>query len=450
MNNNERQPLNFQESIFLVKLNKTRVYVIALIIALFSVEAFLSMWTGLEYDMNIWFKTGQWINQGTNIYLPNDHLGYPPLWAFWCLISYRVYTMFGNNMELWRFIVKLPMILAQFALAFVMVKFAQKRFDPKTVHTIFFFAIAWIFFIYIGALWGQLNMLSALLTFVAFYAVTSKRNNLGAVMLGIAVTLKIYPLIVLPAFLIYILKNQDIKKAGKFALYTCALPVVFTLAVFTVYQWDILYFLRTIFYWTPVFENTPTQITGGCMNIWSFTSLLNIDISYVWILRFVWIPIIGFLTLYWFRKPTMKEADLNLALISFYVFFMVSYGWVTEQNFLDFLPFVFLQIFAYQPRKIYLYALVGVQITVFAFSTFNWGPFIFAPLLQKFSPPLLRAIQFLNPAEPLVWNIRGILGLVVSTSLCVFLVGLAKPQFFKKFLKRNKKLTATSKTNNSI
>ena len=30
----------------------------------------------------------------------------------------------------------------------------------------------------------------------------------------------------------------------------------------------------------------------------------------------------------------MKEADLNLAIISFYLLFMLSYGWVTEQSFL--------------------------------------------------------------------------------------------------------------------
>jgi Gpi18-like mannosyltransferase len=422
----------------LFQISQNKAALIIFVVALFSAEAFLSLWTGLQYDMNIWFKTGLWMTQGNNIYLPNDHIGYPPLWAFWCLISYQIYTIFGNNVELWRFVIKLPMILAQFVLAFVMVKFAQNRFDKKTIRKIFFFALTWIFFIYIGVAWGQLNMLTALLTFLSFYAVTSKRNTIGAILLGLAITLKIFPIIVLPAFLIFILKNQDAKQAEKFAVYACGLPVIFTIAVFGVYQWDILFFLRTIFYWTPVFENTPTQITGGCMNIWSFTSLLNIDIAYVWILRIVWIPVLAILTLYWFRKPTMKEAELNLALISFYVFFMVTYSWVTEQNFLDFLPFVFLQILAYQPKKIYLYGLAMLQVAVFAFSTFNWGPFIFAPLLQQFSPPLLTTIQVFNPSEPLIWTVRGILGLVVSLSLCVFLIALAKPQFFKVFLRKHK------------
>ncbi len=416
---------------------KNKIFIVLFVVGLFLIEAFLSMWTGNLYDMNIWFQTGVWMNQGTNIYLPDNHLGYPPLWAFWCLIAYRVYSALGNNVELWRFIIKLPLILAQFGLAFAIGRFAQSRFSKATARKIFLLSLTWIFFIYIGALWGQLNMLSALLTFLAFYAVINKKNTLGAVLLGVAVALKIYPLILLPAFVAFILKNQTKKEAGKFALFSVALPVAFTLGVLAVYQWDPIYFLRTIFYWTPVFETAnPLQIQGGCMNIWSFISLLNVDVGQVWLIRFVWIPVLGAAAVYWFRKPQMKDVDLNLAIISFYLLFMVSYGWVTEQSFLDPLPFILLQIVAYQPRKIYMYGLLAIQGLVFAFSTFNWGPFIFTPLLTKFNPQLLQAIQFLDPKYPLIWTTRGILGLAVSVAACIFLVGLAKPKFFEKIFKK--------------
>jgi hypothetical protein len=411
---------------------------------LFVAEAWLSQWTGMQYDMNIWLNTGAWMNQGTNIYLPANHLGYPPLWGIWCLAAYRIYELFGNNMEAWRFTVKLPLLLAQFALAFAMGKFAQKRFGEKTARKIFLFAVTWIFFIYIGALWGQLNMLSALLTFLAFYAVVSKRTLVGAVLLGLAVTLKIYPLVVLPAFLAYVWKNKGKGEAGKFGFATVALPVIFTLAVFAIYQWDILYLLKTIFYWTPVFDTNPVLMQGGCMNIWSFLSLLNVDISQVAILRFVWIPVLAAAVVYWFRKPSMDESDFSLSLISFYVLFMISYAWVPEQSFLDVLPFVFLQIFGYRAKRSYLYVLVAVQVLVFAFSAVNWGPFMFEPLLKQFSPSTLAAIQFLNPANPTIWTVREVLGLVVSLSLGFFLLALAKPEFFKQARKRiEKKLHAS-------
>ena len=146
-----------QDITILVQLSKNKVYLAVLVIALFLAEAILSLWTGLQYDMDIWFKTGLWINQGVNIYVPNDHIGYPPLWAFWCLVSYRVFAIFGNNMELWRFTIKLPMILAQFALAFVMFKFAQNRFDKKTVRKIFLFCFYLDFFHLFGLFGDKLT-----------------------------------------------------------------------------------------------------------------------------------------------------------------------------------------------------------------------------------------------------------------------------------------------------
>ena len=391
------------------------------------------MWTGNQYDMNIWFQTGSWMNRGINIYVPDNHIGYPPLWALWCLVSYRVYGFFGSNMEIWRLTIKLPMILAQFALSFAIWKFAQKRFNPKTAEKIFLFTLTCSFFIFIGALWGQINILSALLTFLAFYAVTSKRVTVGALLLGVAVALKIYPIIALPAFLIYIYRNRDLKETGKFLLYTCAVPVVFTLSVFAIYNWDILYFLKTIFYWAPIYDANPLQFQGGCMNIWSFAGLLGVDISTVWFLRFIWIPVLGAATVYWFRKRRLSEADLSLSLISFYLLFMISYSWVTEQAFLDPLPFIFLQILAYRPKRIYLYALVGIQVLVYAFSLFNGGLLIFEPLFARFNPVLIGPAQNLSTANSaLTWTARGTLGLIISVSLALFLVFLAEPAVLKK------------------
>jgi Gpi18-like mannosyltransferase len=400
---------------------------------LFITETLLSLWTGMAYDMNIWFHTGQWMNQGINIYLPNNHIGYPPLWAFWCLAVNRVYTFLGNNTEIWRLTIKLPLILAQFALAFVLEKFAERRFDKKTARKIFWVALTWSFFIYIGALWGQLNTISALLTFSAFWAIISKRTILGGFFLGLAVTLKIYPLIVLPAFLGYLWKNRGKEESGKFLLLTCGLPVAFTLLVFTVYHWDTLYFLKTIFYWTPAFDANPVLIQGGCMNIWSFLSLLNVDISQISFLRFIWIPAVAAGAFYWFRKRQIDEASLNLSLISFYLLFMLTYSWVSEQTFLDPLPFIFLQIFGYNAKKSHFYLLVIAQVLVFAFSAFNWGPFVFEPLFARFSPDLLGVIQHMDPSKSsIIWTVRGLFGLFVSVALAFFLAAIAKPRFFKQ------------------
>ena len=413
-------------------LKDSRALIILLIIALLLTESFLAFWTGAQYDMKIWFNTGVWMSQGINIYLPDNHIGYPPLWALWCLVAHSVYGFFGNNVEIWRFTIKLPMILAQFTLAFAVWKFADKRFDAKTARRVFLFTLTCSFFVYIGVLWGQINLLSALLTFLAFYAVTNKRRTMSAILLGLAVALKIYPLVVLPAFLIYVFKNNNWKEAGKYALCAISVPILLTSGVFAVYQWDITYFFRTILYWAPIYDASPLQFQGGCMNVWSFAGLLGVDISKIAILRFLWIPILGVSALYWLRKRGMTHYDLNLSLISFYLLFMISYGWVTEQTFLDPLPFIFFQILAYRPRRVYLYALAGLQTMVYAFSLFNGGPLIFEPLFTRYLPAMIEPARNLSTVNSLVsWQIRGILGLATSSSLVLFLLFLAEPAFFE-------------------
>jgi hypothetical protein len=111
---------------------------------------------------------------------------------------------------------------------------------------------------------------------------------------------------------------------------------------------------------------------------------------------------------------------------------MLSYSWVTEQSFLDVLPFIFLQIIGYQPKKGYLYGLVFMQVLVFLFVIFNWGPFVFKPLIQQVAPNFLLTLELIDPKYLLIWNIRGVLGLVVSLGLCVYLAALLKPAAFKK------------------
>ncbi len=416
---------------FLLK-NKKVLYIVA--IAVFAgAEVFFAGFTEAKYDMNIWLQTGYWFNNGVNIYMPPNHLGYPPLWALWCSVAYSVLTLAGNNVEIWRLTVKLPMILAQFGLAFMMSKFAQERFDGKTANKVFWLTLTCSFFVYIGAMWGQINVIGALLTFLAFYAVIKNRIGVGAILLGLAVTLKIYPLITLPAFLVYLLKNKTHRDSGMFLLYTIAVPVLFTISFFAVTGWDIIYFLRTIFYWTPVFEVNPTQIQGGCMNLWSFAGLNGIDISKIWPLRFLWVPILAAAAIYWFRRHRMSDADLNLALISFYVLFMISYGWVTEQTFVDPLPFIFLQILAFRPKRAFLVGLVAIQLLIYSFSLFNGGPMIFEPFFRVFYPaPISQVTNLSTVNSELAWIVRGTLGLIISVALGLYLAFLADPDFALK------------------
>ena len=419
---------------------KTYVF---LFVGFFVLETVLSVWTGMQYDMNIWFNTGKWMEQGINIYAPADHVGYLPLWPFWCGAAYRIYMSSANNMEVWRFTIKLPLILANLALAFAMGEYALTRFDLKIARKVFLFTLTGSFFIFIGAMWGQINTLSALLTFLAFYALTRGKTNMSALLLGVAVTLKIYPLIALPALFTYTLKNKGWRGAGRYVFITAVVPVVFTGVVFVAFQWDITDLFRTIFYWTPAY-GTPTQIQGGAMNIWSFTSLLGADVSQMWVLRLVWIPLLAIAAIYWLRRPHVDEETLCLSLISFYTLFMMTYSWVPEQTFVDLLPFVLLQILAFRPRKVYLYLLAALQVLVYAFAAVDCGPFVFLPLLERY-PDVLAAIQPFNPVQNnAILVARGVLGFGVSVLLGIFLLVLAEPSLIDAVKRERKEMSANS------
>ncbi len=411
-------------------------------VCFFLLEAILSIWTGMQYDMNIWFDTGKWMQQGINIYMQPDHVGYPPLWPVWCDIVYRIYAFSKNNLDLWRFTIKLPLILAHLALAFAVGEYSANRFDHKIAQRVFLIALSSSFFIFIGAMWGQINTLSTLLTFLAFYTLVRERTSLSAVLLGIAVTLKVYPLIVLPAFLAYVFRKKNKKEMTKLALVTIAIPIIYTIIFFTIYQWDMAYLFQTLFYWSPVYTKNPVQIQGGGMNIWSFTSLLNLDISQVGFLRLIWIPVLAIIALFWFRESQLNDEKLCLSIVSFYVLFMITYAWIPEQMFLDPLPFVFLLIFAYQPKKFYLYLLILIQALVYAFSAMNWGIFIFNPFLERFYPNVLTSISFFNPTNNYIWTAREILGLLVSLALGAFLLTLLKPSIIES--KKKWKIKVTS------
>lgn len=375
--------------------------------------------------MEIWFQTGALMNKGINIYEPEHHLGYPPLWAFWCMIAYRFYTFFGNSYEIWRFILKLPLIVSHLVLAYSIGRFAENEFSQKKAHRIFYTTLTWSFFVYIGAIWGQVNTVSALLTFLAFEAIIKQRTKKSALLLGVAGALKLYPLITFPAFLIYLLKRDGKKEAGKFFLHVISVPILVTLFAFTILQWDFRFFFQTLFSLGAPYA----WELGGCMNFWSFIGLASADLSAFRALQLLWIPIIAVCTLYWFKKPSLDNAELNIALITFYLFFMISYGWVTEQSFVDPLPFIFLQVLGYRPKRSHLYMLTTIQILVYAFSAVNGGLSLFEPLLEHFSPSFLVKIETLYIHNVLP---RGILGLIITLFLTVFLISLWKTSSFKK------------------
>jgi len=185
------------------------------------------------------------------------------------------------------------------------------------------------------------------------------------------------------------------------------------------------------------------------MNTWSFIALIGVDIVPLWYFRQLWIPILAFGTLYWLKKTKINEKDLTLSIVFFYILFIVSYGWISEQTIIDLLPFAFLMVFAYNSKRIYLHLLLLIQTLVYIFSFANQSLAVFGPLAQALSPRIVTDAQnFLSDNGPLIWTIRGSMGLMISVSLLTFLAILIKPEIINQVQERLqslKKLTGRKK-----
>ena len=70
---------------------------ILFILVFLVLDLAVSPWFGHPFDMDVWFKTGQWMLSGQNIYANPVHISYTPLWAYWTAAAFLAYKLSGAN-----------------------------------------------------------------------------------------------------------------------------------------------------------------------------------------------------------------------------------------------------------------------------------------------------------------------------------------------------------------
>lgn len=68
-----------------------------------------------------------------------------------------------------------------------------------------------------------------------------------------------------------------------------------------------------------------------------------------------------------------------------------------------------------------------LQVLIFAFLAVDYGEFVFQPLIERFSPSIVPSLQaFIPTVGSSAWAIRGVLGLVITVYLGLFLFLLVR------------------------
>ncbi|MDW8062540.1 MAG: hypothetical protein RMI43_00015 [Candidatus Caldarchaeum sp.] len=180
----------------------------------FLVRMALAPFFGHSWDAYVWVKSGELFVGGRDVYsvrsltdFPWGFYAYPPMWLYWLGISYYI-AGFQNNLNLYMLVVKLPIIIADLAVAVLISKMAAEmnllRIAGKS-------AILWLFnplVILISAVWGMFDSIPVALSLWGVLMAVRRRYLFASFLFGLGAAVKIYPLLLVLPLCFYIIFHE--------------------------------------------------------------------------------------------------------------------------------------------------------------------------------------------------------------------------------------------------
>ncbi|MDJ0269832.1 MAG: glycosyltransferase 87 family protein [Aigarchaeota archaeon] len=300
----------------------------------------LAPFFGHAWDMYIWIVSGELVvNEGVNIYqlkdltdFPWGFYAYPPAWLYWLSLAAWLNTFF-NNLNIYVMIIKLPIILADVAIAFILYRISRILSLPERWSRLA--PLIWLLnpvTIFITAVWGMFDSLAVLTTMAALYYALIGRERRTGILLGLGTAIKLYPALLIIPVSAYLLKVKKAKPARVFYDITL-LATITGVALSLPYLIDPLSFISKLLYH---FRNV------GQFTYWTGISIIMnpIFITIISNTAFVALFIIALTKM--LRLNTNNSMKLiNLITISLLVFLSVS-SKVNVQYTLWVLPFLLL------------------------------------------------------------------------------------------------------------
>jgi len=206
------------------------------------------------WDMYIWIKSGELGLHELNIYkfdnpveYPWGFYAYPPAWLYWLVAA----TILGNvvgNLNFKIFLIKLPIILADAAVAILLYRLALRLgYDERRGAMI---SAIWLFnpiTYFISAFWGMFDSIAVLFQLLAIYYILEERYVRAGVAAGIGAAVKILPALMVLPTLIHIFKRRGISGVWEAVLKVAAPMAAAFLLISTPFLSTPLEYLRALF-----------------------------------------------------------------------------------------------------------------------------------------------------------------------------------------------------------
>ena len=352
-----------------------------------AIREALAPWTGHPFDFEIWVRLGVFALSGANPYsllpyIPHlsfapyslmTSISYPPFPAFLFAATYGVYQLVGSpSAFLYYFLLKQPMVISDLLVAVLLFHLISLKGDAKLAQKI---ARLWIYLplaIIVSAMWGALDPVALLLILASLYAFEIKKPIWSAGMLGVAVYLKLMPIIFLPLFLI----NSDLsaRKKATFASIALIIPLLGTAIPFYLLGWNPSGIFNAVSY--------QGELPGfGGIGVFNALSLLSLQYSvFTMVLSLVWFPAL----LAAYAYSYVKKAQLAEALLITVILFAIFRPTMPEQWALY--PIAFLLLLWNNENKVHTFAVTGVATAYLVVNNFL--------LVRFFSPISLGAFNW--------------------------------------------------------
>jgi hypothetical protein len=299
----------------------------------------LAVLLGHYYDQKIAMATGYLVSQGLSPYETSNFvgvfphfllngivpgIGYPPPWPLILGGIFSCSYVFVPNIYFYNFMIKVPIIIANIALAYLIRGILQKTQTPKVANAAYLFVLFNPFVLLATTAWGSIESIVAFLSIASLnFAIQGKIKTSGALM-AMAVLFKpiALPLIGLPLFAAAAKKHS--KKAEYLAVFS-SVGLIGFLTPFYIFNWASPL--------APGTWNSHFTMLGGLTPL-NIVELFQAPVlpSGLDFLGFIWIPALlaGYLLVY--RHPPESLSDFAAKGVSLTLLFFVTRLWLSETN----------------------------------------------------------------------------------------------------------------------
>ncbi len=172
---------------------------------------------GFGVDISLFKSWGNLMNTSgiNNVYYQNhSYLDYPPIYLYILSVIDSIKNLFSLSYDsaIYTFLIKLPSILADMAISFMVYKLAKNRTGKTNALVLSMAMTLNPLFIMNSSIWGQVDTLYALILIISFIYLKRNKPLLAGVFCGIGLLFKPQMLIFIPIYFFYTVVNKKFKE----------------------------------------------------------------------------------------------------------------------------------------------------------------------------------------------------------------------------------------------